>query len=367
MTSRERLRAALRHTQPDRVPLDIGGSSTSTMTTGAYEKLKPALGIDAPTRIMSRRLDLAFVDQQVRTRLEVDTYPLVHGAPQEAVTLFADGSYRDEWGVVRRRAPGGHYYVSTPPLATATTGDLSTYPWPDPEDPGWVWGLREEAERVWRETDCALVLTLPVGFGHQSQFLRGFEAWLVDCAADPQFAGMLMDRVLDVQMRIVDRLLATVGDRVEAVLYADDLASQDRALLSPSMYRKLIKPRQKRYLDFVKSRTDARVLYHSCGAVYPLIPDLIEIGVDILNPIQTSAAGMDPVRLKREFGRDLAFWGGVDIQHLLPRGRPEEITCAVERLVDVLGAGGGYVLSAAHNIQADTPPENVMAMLAGRH
>jgi len=364
MTGRERLKAALCHREPDRVPFDIGGSYATGINTQAYQKLKAYLGLRSPTRVASQRSDIAQVEDSVRARLGIDTYPLLPGVPDGSVEQLSPDAYRDEWGVVRRRAPGGHYYVAAAPLAAATLPDLKTYPWPNPEDPGWVRGLIEEAQRVRRETDLALVLSLPVGFGHQSQFLRGYEGWLIDCAADPRFATALMDRVLDVHIRVADHMLAAVGDLVDVVLYADDMGFQDRPIMSPGMFRRLIKPLQKRFLDFVKARTQAKVLYHTCGAVLPLIPDFIEAGVDVLNPVQVTAAGMEPARLKREFGRDLAFWGGVDMQHVLPHGSPLGIRSTVEVLVNTLGVGGGYVLSAANNIQADTPPAHIVAMAA---
>ena len=367
LTARERLRAALCHRQPDRVPLDIGGSYATGINTRAYQNLKDHLGLCSPARVASQRSDIAWVEDPVRERLGIDTYPLLPGVPDGAVVQLSPDRYRDEWGVIRRRAEGGHYYVVSAPLAGATLADLDAYPWPDPDDPGWARGLAEEAQRLACETEFGLVLSLPVGLGHQSQFLRGYEAWLIDCAADPRFAGALMDRVLEVQIQVARHLLAAAGDLVDVVLYADDMGFQDRPILSPGMFRRLILPRQKRFLDAVKSRTRAKLLYHTCGAVLPLIPDFIDVGVEVLNPVQVTASGMDPVRLKREFGRDLAFWGGVDTQHLLPEGSPADVRRAVEGLAEVLGAGGGYVVSAANNIQADTPPANIVAMAsAGR-
>lgn len=361
-SARERLRAAVEHQEPDRIPLDIGGTYATGINTQAYQKLKAYLGLHSPSRVASQRSDIAWVEDRVRARLGIDTYPLLPGVPDGAVVQLSSDSYRDEWGVTRSRTQGGHYYVVDAPLAQASIGDLKSFPWPDPDDAGWIRGLAGEARRLRRETELALVLSLPVGFGHQSQFLRGYEAWLIDCAADPRFAGALMDHVLEVQMQVAGRLLAAVGELVDVVLYADDMGFQDRPIVSPGMFRTLIKPRQKRFLAFVKARTPAKVLYHTCGAVRSLIPDFIEAGVDILNPIQVTAAGMDPAKLKREFGRDLAFWGGVDTQHLLPQGGTDTIRCAVEALVEILGAGGGYVVSAANNIQADTPPEHIVAM-----
>jgi len=362
MTSRERLRAALDHQLPDRVPFDIGGSYATGINQKAYRNLLTHLGSNSPTRVASQRSDIAWVDEDIRRRLGIDTYPLLPGVPDGSVVQWSEDSYRDEWGVVRKRPHGGHYYVEIAPLASATLGDLDAYLWPNPDDPGWARGLEAEATRVLQDTDHGLVLSLPVGFGHQSQFLRGYSAWLADCAADPRFVAALMDRVLEIQMQVVDHLLAAVGDLVDVVLYADDMGFQDRPIMSPAMFRRLVKPRQKRFLEFVKARTRAKVLYHTCGAVNSLIPDFIEAGVDVLNPIQTTAVGIDPVRLKQEFGCDLAFWGAVDTQHLLPSASPEKVEEVVRELIDTLGHDGGFVVGAANNIQADTPPANIMAM-----
>ena len=174
-----------------------------------------------------------------------------------------------------------------------------------------------------------------------------------------------MDHVIEIHMQIAANMLAELGDLVDVVLYADDMGFQDRPILSPGMFRRLIKPRQKRFLEHIKARTAAKVLYHTCGSIYSLIPDFIEAGVDVLNPVQTTAAHMDPAQLKREFGRDLAFWGAVDTQRLLPQASPAEVEAQVRQLVETLGSDGGYVVSAANNIQADTPAENILAMATG--
>ena len=255
--------------------------------------------------------------------------------------------------------------MTRPPLANAASQDLDRFAWPDPDDPGWSRGLLEEARGIRQDSDYALVLSLPVGFAHQSQFLRGYDQWLVDCALDPSFVGRLMDHVIEIHMQVATNLLTELGDLLDVVLYADDMGFQDRPILSPGMFRRLIKPRQKRFLEHIKARTAAKVLYHTCGSIYTLIPDFIEAGVDVLNPVQTTAAQMDPARLKREFGRDLAFWGAVDTQHLLPQASPDEVKTRVRELVEILGSDGGYVVSAANNIQSDTPAENIIAMASG--
>ena len=363
MTSRERVMAALNHQIPDRVPVDVGGSYATGVNLRAYEAWKAYLGMDTPTVVASRRSQIAWVEEPIRRRFGIDTWPILPRGPlHPPEELFPDGSYRDEWGVVRSRPPGGHYYVSREPLAgECTPADLDRYPWPDPDDPGYVSGLRDEIEKA-HATGYAVVLCLPVGFLHQATFMRGMENLWVDMLANRSRAEALLDRIVDIQCAVTARMLELAGDLADVVMFADDLASQDRPLMSPALYRSLIKPRQRRYLDLIHAKTKAGVVYHTCGAVYPLIPHLIEIGVDVLNPVQVSARGMDPVRLKREFGRDLCFWGAIDVATVLPSGRPDEVRAHVARMIEALGPEG-YVISATNNLQPDVSPENLCAML----
>jgi len=364
MTPRERVLRALNDREPDRVPIDIGGSFATGINVAAYEALKEHLGVQTETVVASRRSQIAEVEEEIRQRLGIDTYPLLPRAPEGAEVIYPDGSYRDEWGVVRRKPEGGHYYVVEAPLADEISlADLDYFPWPDPDDPGYLRGLAEEAREVRRGTDYALILSLPVGFIHQSQFMRGYEAWLMDLVLKPSLAEAIMDHVLERHLSIIGRMLDAVGDNIDVVLYADDVGFQDQTMVSPELYRKFLKPRQARLFEFVKKHSEAKILYHTCGAVYPLIGDFIDIGLDILNPIQTTARGMDIQRLKEEFGQDLCFWGGIDIQQLLSQGSPVEVAATTRATIACLGAGGGYVLSAANNIQADVPPQNILAMV----
>lgn len=363
LTSRQRIHTALNHETPDRIPVDVGGSYATGVNVGAYVAWKAHLGLDTPTMVASRRSQIAWVEDDIRRRFGIDTWPVLprgpHTPPEE---VLPDGSYRDEWGVVRRCPTGGHYYVSREPLAAECSLEaILNYPWPSPDDPGYVEGLRENATQG-HEAGYAVVLCLPVGVLHQATFLRGMENLFVDMLRHRHLAEALLDAVLEVQYAVTARMLDAAGDLADAVMFADDLGTHDRTMLSPALYRSLIKPRQQRYLDMIHAKTRAKVVYHTCGAIYPIIGDLVDIGVDVLNPVQVSAVGMDPARLKREFGRDICFWGGIDVAHLLPRATPSEVRDTVLRMIHTLGPDG-YVLSATNNIQADTPPENLSAML----
>lgn len=371
MTHRERVVAALNHQPTDRVPFDLGSTRVTSITVGAYERLKRHFGVTRENVLTDRMQQTVRVDEEILEALDIDTRPLLPGPPDcSREAFFPDGRWRDEWGVIRRPQPQGYYWeLDECPLAREPTlEDLESYPWPDPDDPGRYRGLREQA-RHWRETtDYALVGHVPGGWIHISQYLRGFEGWYMDLACRPDFAVALMVRVRDLTLRMAEHFLKAVGPYLDVVATGDDIATQKAPMVSPSMYRDLIKPLQREQFSFFHAHTPAKVFYHTCGSVYALLPDLIEIGVEILNPVQVSAAEMgDTARLKREFGADLCFWGGIDTQHILPHGTPEEVRAEVRRRIADLAPGGGYILNAVHNIQPDVPVENILALYeAGR-
>ncbi|MHB0856871.1 MAG: uroporphyrinogen decarboxylase family protein [Anaerolineae bacterium] len=363
MTSRERVRCALSHRTPDRTPLDIGGSNLTSMVDSAYETLKAYLGITSETTYLGRRARLVRVDEAVASALGTDLRPVVLGAPDRAPDVFAaDGSVTDEWQVVWRSA-GGHYNPVGSPLACATTADLQRFAWPDPHDPGRTRDLGQQARALHENTDKAVVLALPVAVVHLSQYLRGYDQYLIDLLTDEAFAQAMMERIMAFYLALVSDALEAAGPYVDVVAFADDVAFQDRPMVRMDTYRRLIKPHHAGIVKLIKSRTKAAVMYHCCGAVAPLIPDLIEIGVDALNPVQVSAEGMaDTAALKRAFGADITFWGGIDTQHVLPHGSAQEVREEVRRRLEDLAVQGGYVAAAVHDIQTDVPPENVVAM-----
>jgi uroporphyrinogen decarboxylase len=350
------------------VPLDIGGSNVTTMVDGAYQRLKAHLGIQTDTVYMNKRAQQVVLDEATARRLGTDTYPVFLGKPDgHPDVLHPDGSISDEWQVVWKSA-GGHYNPMGSPLAQAELSDLARFDWPDPDDPGRIRGLRERAQELHEHSEYALILSLPVAIVHLSQYLRGFDQYLVDLISDEPFAEELMDRILEVYLGILGHALEAAGPYIDAITFSDDVAVQDRLMMRPSVYRRLIKPRHKQIIDCIKQKTHAAILYHCCGAAYPLIPDFIEIGVDALNPVQISANDMgDTARLKREFGADLCFWGGIDTQHILPNSSPAEVRSETLRRINDLADGGGYIVAAVHDIQEDVPPENILAMADAVH
>ncbi|MHA1567636.1 MAG: uroporphyrinogen decarboxylase family protein [Alphaproteobacteria bacterium] len=365
MTHRERVLAALNHQPTDRVPIDFGGTYTTTIFFAAYERLKTLLGVEHETNIYSKTRRLAIPDETVLRRFDVDTRFLGLGAYEGDQRELDADTYLDEWGTTWRKADDGHYlYIDGPFFGRKKPDpeDLEKGKWPDPDNPGYYRGLAERAQKLRRETDYAIILNMPIGVIHQGQFLRGFADWLKDLYKNRTFSERTMDMVADHWIRIAENALDLVDGNVDVVFFGDDLASQLAPLFNPVIYRELIKPRHARMIAAVKAKTDAKILYHSCGAVSQLIEDLIDIGVDALNPVQVTATGMEPGSLKKQFGDRITFWGGINTQNVLPFGTAEEVRAEVRRVIDILGAGGGFVLNSVHNIQNDVSAENIVAM-----
>ncbi len=364
MTGRERILAALNFQQPDRLPMDVGSARFTGMVKGAYERLRYRLGYGDPPAILDRMQQVAAVDERILERLGVDVRAFAQNPPDRGGDVELPGcQYRDEWGVVRRKPEGVHYYeLAGSPLAGAIdSGTIARHRWPDPGDPGITRGLRDEACRL-RATGHAVMYNARFNLVHTTQYLRGFEDWYYDLGQDHDLFRCLMDAVIEVLEALNHRALAEIGDLVDIVAFGDDIGLQDRPVCSVPMYRQLIRPYQERIVATIRAHTQAKILYHTCGSVYRYIEDFIGIGIDALNPIQVRAKNMEPERLKQEFGGRIAFWGGIDSQHILPHGTPEEVRAEVRRMFGLLGAGGGYVLAAVHNVQPDVPPENVVAM-----
>lgn len=369
MTHRERVLAALGHEQPDRVPLDLGSTVVTGISLEAYDSLKQYLGLNlGKSRVFSKSSQIAVIDEEIRDLFGIDTRGFLPGQPNTPPVeeKVGEEAFLDEWGVVwRKPASANTYSVGGAPLA----GELSehairAHPWPDPDDPVRTKSLRRKVRAAANaQDDRAVVVTLPGNFILTSQNLRGFSRWMLDVAMNPRSLSILMDQVLEVQMAICGNILDSVEEWVDVFVNLDDLAFQDQLMISPASYDELLRPRMSKFYRFVRSKTDAKIMHHTDGAVEPLLDTLIEMGIDAVNPLQVSAEGMGDVqRLKTEYGDRLAFWGGVDTHRLLPDGSAEEVRSEVRRLVERLNCGGGYVLCAVHNIQGDVPPDNIIAM-----
>ena len=373
MTSRERVRTALAHREPDRIPFDLGGTRVTGIHARAYERLRPALGLaPRPARIGDLTQQLAEVEPDVASALGTDVRLVSprSGSGYRREIRQVDGAWTfiDEWGVGRRMpVDGGLYYDSfAPPLAgEVDLGAVDALVMPDGADPARTTGMGDEA-RAHADAGLAVAVGSICGGLTEGLFkLRGFEDGYLDLAGDPGLARRIMERILEVKLGYWERALPEVGDAADVLVEADDLGGQDRTLFSPLTYRELVKPLHRELFDFLHARSSAKIFFHTCGAVRDVLPDLVEIGIDILNPVQVSAARMDTAELKREFGRDLVFWGGgVDTQRVLGQASPDEVRVEVRRRVADLGRGGGFVFAAVHNIQPNVPAENILAMHA---
>lgn len=369
--SRERVSRALGHESPDRPPLDLGSTLNTSITKIAYDRLKNHLGIalDAQPRFLSRSMQVVAVDDIVLERFQIDTRPvLAHPQDTAKPDLSPEDSYIDEWGVKFKaaRIDGKIFYydaVEYPLSGMTSVAGIEKYNWPDPYDPVRTQGLRQRAKNLRENTAYALVGHMGDTSIFQNCFdLRGMEQFLIDLLIHKKMATALLEKVFQIQALKMERYLDEVGPFLDVICVGDDLAGQSGPLISIDLYREMVKPFHQAYFELIKRKTSARLHMHSCGSVAYFLDDLIEIGVDIINPVQVSAKGMNPQTLKEKYGHKISFWGGIDSQHVLPHGTPQEVTREVQRVVNILGRDGGYVLGAVHNIQPDVPPQNVVAL-----
>ncbi|MCF7972812.1 MAG: uroporphyrinogen decarboxylase family protein [Phycisphaerae bacterium] len=372
MTSRERILAALNHEQPDRVPIDLGGNQTG-IHRDAYIALLKHLGIQDEVVIMDAVQQLAQPCEAVLERLRVDTRYIAAGAAADfkgGIEIHErDGrtwhDLVDEFGIRWSMPDDAPLYmdITHHPLADATINDIKDYPFPRGDDPGRFAGLRDQALAIRNDTPYACVSGISGVVYEICWYMRGLEQWFMDMLTEPAFCEALIDQTLKFWMDWFRVFLDEVGDVVDVIMIGDDLAAQSGPLFNPEIYRKIVKPRHKQLVQYIRSRTKAKIWYHTCGACRTYIPDLLDNGIDILNPVQISAANMEPADLKKTFGKELVFWGGgIDAQHVLPNGTPEQICEHVRQNVTAFKPGGGYIFNNVHNIQGGVSPENILAL-----
>lgn len=304
--------------------------------------------------------------------LSVDLYYIHLNASDSAPTFkYGVESFKDEWGVGYRKIenPTGVYYeMCEHPLAEATVDDLEGFPWPDPFDPSRTAGLEDRCLDLYRNTDFALVGKFSTPIFEQAWYLRGYEQWLMDLVVNPEFACALMDKLTDIAIGLAESGLKICAKYIQIYRVAgDDLGHQEGPLISPKMFRELVKPRFRRLYGAVREmlgeiNPSCKIKAHSDGDVYPIIKDYIEMGLDILNPVQPYVAEMDHMHIKKEYGSHLSFHGGIDIQRVLPFGSTEDVVLEGKKTMAALGQGGGYILAPTHYVQADVPPENIIAL-----
>lgn len=368
MTPRQRVQTALDHQEPDRVPLDFGTGGNSSPTPEFYARLKTHFGIQGETRFLPHYLRLAQVDEVVLQNLSIDTrHILMRPTTRYRRPSNTPGQFYDEWGVGWKEvvtAEATYRELAESPLIDAGIDGLATYPWwPNAIDPDRYRGLHDEAEQLYKTTDYALVGAPGFnGVWERARYMCGMERALQGLQQDEDFMHALLSRITDACKTAIGCYLDQVGPYLQIIKLADDLGTQNGPAMSPATYRRMIKPYHKKLIDFVKRRTNAKIFFHTCGSVYDLLPDLIDAGVEILNPVQVSAKNMDTRQLKAEFGREISFMGAIDTQTVLPHGSPTDVMLEVERRIAELAPGGGYIVAPTHNVKGDVPPENLIAL-----
>lgn len=354
------------------MPVDFGSLHTSIHRDG-HKRLLKHLGMevyDAPIIDMFQQI----VDPAPKLREmfhdDVQCFFANPGAGWELKIDPVDDTWTDEWGVTYRQPPGGYWYdFKSHPLKEGTIEELEKYKMPDPRDPNRVKGLAEKAKHLYENTDKALMIHAATGGVYEhSYWLRGVEELYIDMAANQKYVEALAEKVTEWMLAFWDHVLTAVGPYVQVVQLGDDLGGQGGLLFSPALYRRVYKPRHRRLTDLVRSKTKARIYFHSCGSIYAILPDIIESGMEIINPLQVSAKDMDSAKIKAEFGKDLSFWGGgANPQTVMTLGGPGEVKEEVKHRIHDLAPGGGLVIGPIHNIQPNVPPENVVAFFEAVH
>lgn len=372
MDSFERILMAINHKEPDRIPLDLGGTESTSISLKAYSMVRDYFGLPKKEpAVLSFGGQLAQPDSDICDLLGVDTRRITrHDLSDWSLNVEeTDGAwfFKDEWGAKWKMPKNGFYFdMVGHPLKDADFEAVKKYKWPNGKDISISRGLAEHAVEIYSRSKAALVLDARIGNGffHTGALLEGYQDFFTDLLLSPEKTTYILDKVLELKLDYFDVLLNEVGKQIHVIRELDDLGGQNGLLISPEEYRKYIKPRQRILFDFIKKKApNAKLLFHSCGSIYQIIPDLIELGVDIINPVQVSAAFMDTKRLKREFGKDITFWGGgIDTQNILPKGKSQEVRDEVKRRIDDLAPGGGFVFATVHNIQEDVPIENIIAL-----
>ena len=372
MTSRERVIKALNHEEPDRIPIDLGGFQTG-IHKRAYRALVDHLGFNEEIQTLDPVQQLAIPSESVLQKFHADIRYVTAHSPDdfEGKIEINDREgrrwhdLRDEFGVVWSMPDDQMLYmdISHHPLANASLKNIESFPFPNGGDPSRFTGVREKALSMRQNTPYALSSGICGVTYEVCWYLRGMERWFADVLENREFCEALLDRTAQYWVEWMTGFLGEVGDVLDIIMIGDDLTGQDGPLFSPRFYREVVRPRQQRVINAIKKHSHAKIWYHTCGDCSEYIPDLIDMGIDILNPVQINTRGMDPKFLKAAYGNDLVFWGGgMDSQRVLPFVSPEKIMDEVRKNLEVFKPGGGYVFNNVHNIQPGVPPENIVAM-----
>jgi uroporphyrinogen decarboxylase len=372
MTPRERVLMATDHQEPDRVPIVVGVSNATGIKMKPYRELKTHLGIDAPDHYLYDwpELGTAAIDEETMRRLHSDVRGVLDLEPaavrDRARMREPHDDYVDSWGSGASEIKPGEWFPMVHPLATATTLDeIEAHSWPDMDDPSRVAHVAAQAKLLAEDGRYAIMATPWLLFPLERAFaLQGMDTFLMNMALYPDFAEALLWKIQGVCKQLMGHFLTALGENVDIIKIGDDLGTQQSLLMAPEMYRRVLRPIHADWIEFIKARTEAKLFFHTDGDVFPLIDDFVEMGIDILNPIQTSAGKMSDLEALRDrYGTQIVFCGAIDTQRVLPRGTVDEVRSEVRRVIDVLAPGGGYMVSSVHTVMNDVSPENVLAMV----
>lgn len=374
MNPRERFEKTMNHEQPDRVPVDLGATSLTGMSAGCQARLREHLGYtDSPPGDVAEHSAGGAppaVDERILQWAGTDFRSVggIVSLPGRLEREISPTEYVDCWGVRRKRI-GEYWDIVDSPLRGASKEDLEGFPWPEPwVDEALLSRWRERAQELYARTDYVVIGEHPVfGVLELGCWMCGYDEFLMRFVSDPDFVRFFFDRYYAIQMRVVEAYYGAIGEYIHLTMSGDDFGMQSGPLVSPEMFRSFIAPYFAERIRRTKAVADCLFWHHTCGSVWALLEELIDCGIDILNPIQSSASDMEPAALKARFGRRLVFWGAVDVQGFLRTAEPAAVRRGVAELVSVLGNEGGYVVSPAHNIQDDVPPENIVAMVHAAH
>jgi len=363
---------AIGHEAPDRPPIVLGVSNATGIKMSTYRALKELLGVDAPDEYLYDwpELGTAAIDEATMRRLHSDVRGVLDLEPvavrERNRTREPHSDYVDSWGSGAREIRPGEWFPMLHPLAEATTIDeIDAHEWPDMNDPSRVAHVAAQAERLADDDEYAIIATPWLLFPLERAFaMQGMDTFLMNLVLYPEFAEALLWKIQAVCKQLMGHFLEALGPNVDIIKIGDDLGTQESLLMSPDMYRQVLKPIHADWIEFIKARTAAKLLFHTDGDVFPLIDDFVDMGIDILNPIQTSAGEMSNLEALRDrYGAKMVFCGAIDTQRILPHGTPTEIRAEVRRVVDILGRDGGYMVSSVHTVMNDVPAENVLAMV----
>lgn len=360
MNSRERVRSAISFKEADRVPIDNNGN-VSGMHEVAYTNLLKYLGAGDEIKIYDQVQRLAEVSDEIKDMIGVDTrYIYPNPSSSYQFKINSDGTFDDEFGTTYRRV--GYYAdVHNAPLRSATLQEIKAFKFPDPSDPSRFEGIRDKAISFNRNSEYSIWAGPVNSLFYLAWCLRGLDQFMTDLYGEPDIAVYIMDKIVEWNIIFFDNFYSQIGDLIDVFWIGDDWGTQNGPIISPKYFKKEVFPRFKKMISFIKTKTDAKCCYHSCGATYWCMEDMIEMGVDIIHPIQANAEGNDSKSLKKEFGDRIVFHGGTNNQGVFHENIHLMTIDTLKRIRD-LAPGGGYIFSSGHNIQANMPPENIMRL-----